>query len=147
MNRQCRDCPTRGASSLRRRPFARRAQRRARIPDIDRSSHPAARRPATPGSELSATGQSSWPPPGTVVAATGQMLGSALAMFRKRRRPGTLGLPRRPADVTLSRKVAAVGIASGIAFPQWGVTALAVLAVDRWIIRRIPRLRAAFGQR
>ena len=74
-------------------------------------------------------------------------VGSALAMFRKRRRPGTLGTPRRPADVTLPRKVAAVGIASGIVFPQWGVSALAVLAIDRWVIRRVPRLRTAFGQR
>ena len=74
-------------------------------------------------------------------------VGSALTMFRKRRRPGTLGLPRRPADVTLPKKVAAVGIVSGIVFPQWGITALAVLAVDRWVIRRVPRLRTAFGQR
>jgi uncharacterized iron-regulated membrane protein len=74
-------------------------------------------------------------------------VGSALAMFRKRRRPGSLGLPRRPADVRLPRKMAVVGIASGVVFPQWGVTALAVLAVDRWVIRRVPRLRTAFGQR
>jgi uncharacterized iron-regulated membrane protein len=74
-------------------------------------------------------------------------VGSALAMFRKRRRPGTLGLPRRPGDVTLPRKIAAVGIAAGVVFPQWGVTALAVLAVDRFVIRRVPRLRTAFGQR
>jgi hypothetical protein len=43
--------------------------------------------------------------------------------------------------------MAAVGIASGVVFPQWGVTALAVLAVDRFVIRRVPRLRTAFGQR
>lgn len=72
---------------------------------------------------------------------------SALAMFRKRRRPGTVGLPRRPADVTLPRKLAAVGVAAGVVFPQWGVSALAVLAVDRFVVRRVPRLRAAFGQR
>jgi uncharacterized iron-regulated membrane protein len=74
-------------------------------------------------------------------------VGSALTMFRKRRRPGTAGLPRRPADVTLPRKVAGVALAAGIVFPQWGVTALGVLAVDRFVIRRAPRLRAAFGQR
>jgi uncharacterized iron-regulated membrane protein len=74
-------------------------------------------------------------------------VGSALAMFRKRRRPGTVGLPRRPADVRLPRKLAAVGVAAGVVFPQWGVSALAVLAVDRFVLRRVPRLRAAFGQR
>ena len=72
---------------------------------------------------------------------------SAMVMFTKRRRPGTVGLPRRPADVRLPRKLALIAGASAVVFPQWGVTALVVLAVDRWIIRRVPRLRAAFGQR
>ena len=34
-----------------------------------------------------------------------------------------------------------------VVFPQWGITALAVLGFDRFVIRRIPRLRTAFGQR
>ena len=72
---------------------------------------------------------------------------SAMVMYTKRRRPGTAGLPRRPADVRLPRKLAILGGASALVFPQWGVTAAIVLAVDRWVIRRIPRLKAAFGQR
>lgn len=72
---------------------------------------------------------------------------SALVMFTKRRRPGTIGLPRRPADVHLPRRLALIAGAAAVVFPQWGVTALAVLGLDRFVIRRIPRLRAAFGQR
>jgi uncharacterized iron-regulated membrane protein len=72
---------------------------------------------------------------------------SALAMFVKRRRPGTAGLPRRPVDVRLGRPVLAVAVGLAVVFPQWALTALAVAAIDRWVIRRVPRLRVAFGQR
>lgn len=71
---------------------------------------------------------------------------SALAMFLRRRRPGTTGLPRRPVDVRLSRGIAVIALVSGVVFPQWGVTAVLVLAVDRWVIRRFTPLRRAFGQ-
>lgn len=71
---------------------------------------------------------------------------SAAVMFWKRRRPGTLGLPRRPADPRLTPKVIAVGVAIGIVFPLWAVVALVVLAVDRFVIRRIDPLRRVFGQ-
>lgn len=71
---------------------------------------------------------------------------SAFVMFWRRRRPGTLGVPRRPVDVRLSRRIAGTALALGIVFPQWGVTALAVLSFDRFVIRRVGPLRAAFGQ-
>lgn len=72
---------------------------------------------------------------------------SALVMFWKRRRPGTLGLPRRPVDVHLAKRLAVIACAVAIVFPQWGITALAVLAFDRFVIRRVRPLRVAFGQR
>jgi uncharacterized iron-regulated membrane protein len=72
---------------------------------------------------------------------------SALVMYTKRRRPGTAGLPRRPADVRLPRRLALVAGVSAIVFPHWGVSALAILGLDRFVIRRVPRLRTAFGQR
>jgi uncharacterized iron-regulated membrane protein len=72
---------------------------------------------------------------------------SALVMYTKRRRPGTAGLPRRPADVRLPRKLALVAGLSAVVFPHWGVTALAILGLDRFVVRRVPRLRTAFGQR
>lgn len=71
---------------------------------------------------------------------------SGFAMFWKRRRPGSLGLPRRPLNVTLTKKLVAAAVAMGIVFPQWGVTALIILGLDRFVIRRIPTLRSAFGQ-
>jgi transposase len=58
-----------------------------------------------------------------------------------------VGLPRRPADVRLPRKLALVAGLSAVVFPQWGITALAVVGLDRFVIRRITRLRAAFGER
>ncbi len=71
---------------------------------------------------------------------------SGFVMFWRRRRPGTAGLPRRPIDVRLSRRVAAIALVLGVVFPQWAVTALVVLAFDRFVIRRVAPLRTAFGQ-
>lgn len=72
---------------------------------------------------------------------------SGLVMFWKRRRKGTLGLPRRPVDVRLGKRLTIAAVALGIVFPQWGVTALVILAFDRFVIRSVPALRTAFGQR
>lgn len=71
---------------------------------------------------------------------------SASVMFWKRRRPGTLGLPRRPVDLRLAARLRWSALAFGIVFPLWGVTALAVLGFDRFVIRRTG-LRTLFGQR
>jgi uncharacterized iron-regulated membrane protein len=71
---------------------------------------------------------------------------SAFVMFWKRRRPGTIGLPRRPADVSLTKGLAVIAVTTAIVFPQWGVSALLVLAIDRFVIRKIRPLRTAFGQ-
>jgi uncharacterized iron-regulated membrane protein len=72
---------------------------------------------------------------------------SAIVMYSKRRRPGTLGLPRRPVDVHLARNLMIVAVALAVVFPQWGVSALIVLGLDRFVIRRVRPLRVAFGQR
>jgi uncharacterized iron-regulated membrane protein len=72
---------------------------------------------------------------------------SAGLMFWRRRRPGTSGLPRRPVDVKLAKRLAIFLCVFAVAFPTWGVTALVVLALDRFVIRKVRPLRAAFGQR
>lgn len=72
---------------------------------------------------------------------------SAIVMYAKRRRPGGTGLPRRPADVSLATGLIVLMIVIGVVFPLWGVTALLVLGFDRFVVRRIPTLRVAFGQR
>ena len=72
---------------------------------------------------------------------------TALVMYTKRRRPGTAGLPRRPATVHLGKGLLVIAVCVGIVYPLWGVTAIAILAFDRFVIRRVPRLRTVFGQR
>ena len=71
---------------------------------------------------------------------------SGFVMFWKRRRPGSTGLPRRPVDVRLSKRLGLIALVTAIVFPQWGATALVVLAIDRFVIRRVRPLRVAFGQ-
>jgi uncharacterized iron-regulated membrane protein len=71
---------------------------------------------------------------------------SAFVMFWKRRRPGTLGLPRRPVDARFTWKVVAAAVAIGIVFPQWAVVALVVIGIDKFVIRKLPGLRHTFGQ-
>jgi uncharacterized iron-regulated membrane protein len=72
---------------------------------------------------------------------------SAVIMYTKRRRPGTAGLPRRPMDVRLAWGLVALLVVIGLVYPLWGVTALLVLGLDRFVIRRVPKLRSTFGQR
>ncbi len=72
---------------------------------------------------------------------------SGAVMYVKRRRRGTLGLPRRPLDLRLGNRLIVIACVMGVVFPLWGLTLLIALVVDRFIIRRTPRLRHAFGQR
>jgi len=72
---------------------------------------------------------------------------SAVVMYSKRRRRGTLGLPRRPAEVHLGRGLVVIALAVGVVYPQWGVSALLILAFDKFVIQRNRRLKVAFGQR
>lgn len=71
---------------------------------------------------------------------------SAVVMYTKRRRPGTAGLPRRPASPHLSRALWGIFIATGLVFPHWFVVALVILGLDRFVIQRVQPLRRAFGQ-
>ena len=72
---------------------------------------------------------------------------TAAVMWNKRRRRGTLGLPRRPVDVRIQRVLGMTAVALAVLYPLWGLTLLAVLLTDRYVIRRIPALRATFGMR
>jgi uncharacterized iron-regulated membrane protein len=71
---------------------------------------------------------------------------SATVMFLKRRRPGTVGLPRRPRELAMANRLIAMFVVVGIAYPLWGASALIVLGIDKFVIRKT-RLRATFGQR
>jgi uncharacterized iron-regulated membrane protein len=72
---------------------------------------------------------------------------SGFVMFWKRRRPGTAGLPRRPRDVKFGWGLWAIIGVIAIVYPLWGVTAAVILLLDRFVIRSVPKLRRAFGQR
>ncbi len=72
---------------------------------------------------------------------------SAFVMYWKRRRPGTAGLPRRPRNVRMGWGLWLIIGGLAIVFPVWGVSAAAILLLDRFVIRTIPKLRSTFGQR
>ncbi|GAA1923108.1 PepSY-associated TM helix domain-containing protein [Nocardioides hwasunensis] len=64
-----------------------------------------------------------------------------------RRRParsGSMGAPRGKMPVRATWWLVAALAALGIFLPLFGVTLLAVLAFDQLVLRRVPRLRAAF---
>ena len=70
---------------------------------------------------------------------------SALVMWRKRRPAGRAGLPRRPVDPRLGRGLIVGAVLLAIVYPLWGISLVVVLAIDRLVVRKIPRLRTAFG--
>ncbi|MEI8238940.1 MAG: hypothetical protein WCI22_05925, partial [Actinomycetota bacterium] len=59
---------------------------------------------------------------------------SGFVMFWKRRRKGTLGTPRRPVDVKFAKRLTIILCAVAIAFPPFGVTAVIILCVDKFVI-------------
>jgi uncharacterized iron-regulated membrane protein len=71
---------------------------------------------------------------------------SGLVMFWKRRRTGT-GFPRRPVDAKLQRGMIIIAVVLTVLYPLWGVSVLAVLVLDKFVVRKIPPLRRAFGMR
>jgi Uncharacterized iron-regulated membrane protein len=66
-------------------------------------------------------------------------------MWWKRRPTGRVGAPARPADRRTVSGVIAIMAVLGVLFPLAGITMLAVLLLDRLVLRRIPALRRAFG--
>jgi uncharacterized iron-regulated membrane protein len=69
---------------------------------------------------------------------------SAIRMWWIRRPSGKLGLPKRPASPALTAGVIGIAVALMIIYPVWGVTALLVLALDKFVIQRVPALRRTF---
>lgn len=71
---------------------------------------------------------------------------TAVVMWWKRRPTGKAGLPRRPTDVALPR-AEAHRARSRRRLPLWAMSALAAFGLDRFVIRRVRRLRSVFGMR
>lgn len=72
---------------------------------------------------------------------------TAVIMWNKRRRKGTIGMPRRPVDVRLQRMLGITACVLAVIYPLWGLSLVFILFLDRYLIRRRPKLRAAFGMR
>ncbi|GAA4987442.1 putative iron-regulated membrane protein [Nonomuraea thailandensis] len=66
-------------------------------------------------------------------------------MWWKRRPRGRAGAPARTTDRRTTYGVIAVMAVLGVLFPLAGVTMVAVLLVDRLVVRRIPLLARVFG--
>jgi uncharacterized iron-regulated membrane protein len=67
-------------------------------------------------------------------------ISSALNMWLRRRRKGTLGVPRRPVEYKTQKTVGIVAVVLGIIYPLWGMSALILLGAD-FVIRRIKASR------
>jgi uncharacterized iron-regulated membrane protein len=67
---------------------------------------------------------------------------TALVMWNKRRRKGTLGLPRRPVDVRIQRTLGITAVVLAVIYPIWGLSLFLALLVDRFVVRWVPRLRS-----
>ena len=85
-----------------------------------------------------------------IIMTTGALLllvsiGTSLVMWWIRRPQGRAGLPKRPADPRLPWALALIGLVVALIYPLWGVSVLVVLALDQLVIRRVGRLRSAFG--
>ncbi|MFM9112842.1 MAG: PepSY-associated TM helix domain-containing protein [Actinomycetota bacterium] len=70
---------------------------------------------------------------------------SAPIMYLKRRRKGSLALPRRPRDYRLPRWAIIVAGIICIIYPLLGLTVAFVWAIDRVLIRRVPQINHVFG--
>jgi uncharacterized iron-regulated membrane protein len=71
---------------------------------------------------------------------------SGLVMWWKRRRTG-LGFPRRPIDASLQRVMIVIAVVLALLYPLWGLSVIALLLLDKFVVRKVPPLRRAFGMK
>ncbi len=61
---------------------------------------------------------------------------TAGVMWMRRRRPGSLGVPRRPVEQRVQKSVGITAVVLGVIYPLWGMSALILLAIDRVVRSR-----------
>lgn len=70
---------------------------------------------------------------------------SGTVMWWRRRPSGTLGAPALPENFRLWKMAVILVITLGIVFPLVGLSLILVLLFDRYILRRLPRVKKVFG--
>jgi uncharacterized iron-regulated membrane protein len=71
---------------------------------------------------------------------------SSMIMWWRRRAPGTLGAPQAPKTRSRSSfALVATVLTLGILLPLFGVSAIIVACIERWILRRLPSARNFLG--
>lgn len=68
---------------------------------------------------------------------------TALVMWLRRRRPGSLGVPRRAVDQRAQKSLGITALVLGLIYPLWGMSAVILLVIDRVVRSR--RLSPAVG--
>jgi uncharacterized iron-regulated membrane protein len=82
-----------------------------------------------------------------LLTASGLFLASlsAVVMWARRRSPGVLGAPASSGPRRISTGLLAIVILLALLMPLLGASLVAVFALERGVLRRIPRLRAWLG--
>ncbi|MBI3480212.1 MAG: PepSY domain-containing protein [Nitrosomonadales bacterium] len=74
------------------------------------------------------------------------MLASSVVLWWRRRTPGTLGAPKANSNVPrFSFALIGAIVILGVLLPFLGITMLAVLLIERWVLRYIPSAREFLG--
>lgn len=69
---------------------------------------------------------------------------TAVVMWLRRRRKGTIGVPRRAVDASIQKSVGVTALILAVIYPLWGASALILLMADNFILkRRVNRAAAA----
>ncbi|MGH3873146.1 MAG: PepSY-associated TM helix domain-containing protein [Pseudonocardiaceae bacterium] len=72
-------------------------------------------------------------------------IGTSAVMWWLRRPGGGTGLPKRPTNPRLPAVLGVISLVVAVVYPLWGVSALVVVVLDRFLVRRVRRLRSVFG--
>jgi uncharacterized iron-regulated membrane protein len=70
---------------------------------------------------------------------------SAMVLWSRRRLPGLLGAPQARATLSFAPALIAVVVILGVLLPFLGITLIATLLVERWVLRYIPSAQNFLG--
>ena len=79
------------------------------------------------------------------LAVIAMCLTGPLMWWRRRPRGAGLGAPRGRMPIAATPALAVAVVALGVFLPLFGISLVVVLALDRFVLRRVPALSSAFG--